>query len=99
VLRIFLLEFSCRSSRFVQTQVVSGVRRLPNQSIRDWVLVQSSVGNDQESQKITQHGFHSTRVAEQKKSPGGAPRGKVGWWRKSTYTTIDTSSTKKVTSF
>jgi hypothetical protein len=27
---------------------------------------------------------------ETKKSPRVAPRGKVGWWRKSTYTTVDT---------
>jgi len=31
-----------------------------------------------------------------KKSPRVAPRGKVGWWRKSTYTTIDTWYRKKL---
>src|SRR6266436_3653782 len=30
------------------------------------------------------------REGGKKKSPRVAPRGKVGWWRKSTYTTIDT---------
>src|SRR6266581_830793 len=39
------------------------------------------------------NGRPTRRQAEapvQKKSPRVAPRGKVGWWRKSTYTTIDT---------
>src|SRR5215510_10894013 len=39
--------------------------------------------------------FHLTSN-NQKKSPRVAPRGKVGWWRKSTYTTIDTWYRKKL---
>src|SRR5205085_11768434 len=38
-------------------------------------------------------------IRSQKKSPRVAPRGKVGWWRKSTYTTIDTWYDGKVTPF
>src|SRR5262249_44895984 len=87
---IALLEFKGSGPRFVQPEMVSGIHRIADQTICSGVIIKSVTGRQQNCQNTTKHAFILRAQKWQKKSPRVASRGKVGWWRKSTYTTIDT---------
>src|SRR5207244_12489552 len=90
MVREFRLKIASGSPGLVQVHVVAGFGCLPNQAICSTIVIQRAVCSQQQSQQSQNYATHVFTIisaSSKKKSPRLTPRGKVGWWRKSTYTT------------